>query len=91
MSSASSQATICSMFCDRIVMTGIDQDAGLRPGGARQQQCHPPIGDVGVVERRLEGLVLDQQPLARGQCGVRWRADSRRTTRVRWRMLAVPG
>ena len=44
-------------------MPGIDQHARLRPGGASQQQRHAPVGDIGMVERRLEGLVLDQQAL----------------------------
>ena len=49
----------------------VDEHAGLRPCSAREHQRHAPIGDVGVVERRLERLVFDQQPLIRVEGGVR--------------------
>ena len=46
-----------------VVMARVDEHVGLRPGVAREQQRHAPVGDVGVVEGRLERLVLDEQPL----------------------------
>ncbi len=47
-----------------VMMARIHQHLGLRPGGLRKQQRHPPVGDIGVIKRRLEGLVLHQQALA---------------------------
>ena len=54
----------------RVVMSGIDQDPRLRTGDARQVRRHAPVGDVGVIKRRLKRLVLDQQPLRRRQAVV---------------------
>src|SRR5262249_61401326 len=34
-----------------------------RPRRSREMQRHAPVGDVGVIERRLERLVLDEEPL----------------------------
>src|ERR1035438_6873986 len=55
-----------------IMMPGIHQHLGLRAGVARHQQRHAPIRDVGVIEGRLERLVLDQQALVRLQIAVRF-------------------
>ena len=41
------------------------RDARLRPRGARQQQRHAPVADVGVIEGGLERLVFDEQTLGR--------------------------
>ena len=46
-----------------VVMAGIDQHASLRAGVAREVRGHAPVGDVGVIEGRLEGLVFDEQAL----------------------------
>src|SRR5256884_534692 len=48
-----------------VVMSRIHQHIGLRTGSLGQQQGHAPVRDVSVIERRLEGLVFDQKPLAR--------------------------
>ena len=40
------------------MMTGINQDLGLRPGKLREVHGHSPVRNISVVERRLEGLVL---------------------------------
>ncbi len=58
------------MFWAEKVVAGIDQDAGLRTGDARQVRGHSPVGNVGVIEGRLEGLVFDQQPLLRLEVAV---------------------
>ena len=50
-----------------VVMAGIHQHLGLRAGGLREQQRHAPVGDIGVIEGRLEGLVLHQHALVAGQ------------------------
>ena len=42
----------------------------MRSGGLRERERHAPIGDVGVVEGRLEGLVLHHHALALGERGV---------------------
>ena len=46
-----------------VVMAGVDQHEGLRAGRAAQVRRHAPVGNVGVVEGGLEGLVFDEQPL----------------------------
>ena len=51
-------------------MPGIDQDLSLRAGGAGEQKSHAPIGDVGVIKGRFEGLVLDEYPLIRREMRV---------------------
>ncbi len=51
-------------------MAGIHEYLGLRTGGLRQHQRHAPIGDIGVIEGGLEGLILDQHALSAGQGGV---------------------
>jgi len=56
----------------RVVMVaGIDQHTRLRPRMAREVDCHAPIGDIGVIERRLKGFVLHQQSLIGRQTTVR--------------------
>src|SRR5580658_10526527 len=50
-----------------VVVAGVDQDAGLRSGCARQMGGHAPVGNIGVIESRLKGLVFDQQALVRSQ------------------------
>src|ERR1700674_3704325 len=52
------------------MMAGVHQHLGLRTRGLRQQERHPPVGDVGVIERRLERLVLYQDELIRSELGV---------------------
>ena len=49
------------------MVAGVDQHARLRSRGAGQVRGHAPVGDVGVIESRLEGLVFDQQALARSE------------------------
>ena len=73
-----------------IVMAGIDQHVGLRTGGARQQERHAPVGNVGVIESRLERLVLDQHALLRTQSGVHVLSASSNHP-IRLRMFCVPG
>src|SRR5271167_4114618 len=51
-------------------MAGIDQDSGLWPGGLRHEESHAPVGDVGVIEGGLEGLVFDQHPVSRVQAAM---------------------
>ncbi len=51
----------------QVVVAGIDQHLGLRPGLARQQQRPSPVRHIGVVERGLERLVFHQHPLLRAQ------------------------
>ncbi len=50
-----------------IMVAGIDQHEGLRAGSAGEQQGHAPVGDVGVIEGRLEWFVFDQHALARSE------------------------
>src|SRR5215472_15293153 len=47
----------------KIMMSGIDQYSRLRSGRSCQQERHAPVGDVSVIESRLEGFVLHQKPL----------------------------
>ena len=47
----------------QVMMAGVDEHAGVGPGGAGEQQRHAPVADVGVVERGLERLVLHEQSL----------------------------
>ncbi len=46
-----------------IMMAGIDQNAGLGTGDAGEVGGHAPVGDIGVIEGGLEGLVFDEQAL----------------------------
>ena len=48
-----------------VVVAGVDEDLGLRTGAAGELKRHAPVGDIGVVEGGLEGLVLDQHALCR--------------------------
>jgi hypothetical protein len=89
MFSSISQATICSMFWARQVMAGVHQHLGLRPGGLGEEVGHAPVGDVGVIERRLEGLVLDQHGHVLGHGLVP--SAALRPSALRWRMSSWPG
>jgi hypothetical protein len=73
-----------------VVVAGIHQHARLRPRLPRQVACHAPIGNIGVIERRLKRLVLHQQTLrgARWLCAMRSASSSQP---IRLRMLCVPG
>src|SRR5258708_4328482 len=52
------------------VVTEVDDNFGVLTGLLAEQQGHPPVLNVGVVEGRLVELVLDQQPHRRRQEGV---------------------
>ncbi len=54
-----------------IMVAGIDQNASLRAGDAREVGGHAPVGNIGVIEGGLEGLVFDEQALVRGQAVMR--------------------
>ena len=54
-----------------IVMAGIDQDTRLRAGLAAQVRRHAPVGNIGVIEGGLKGLVLDEQVLIGSEMVVR--------------------
>jgi hypothetical protein len=43
-------------------MTRIYQNPRLGTCGARQQESHSPVRDIGVVTGRLERFVFDQEP-----------------------------
>ena len=53
-----------------IVMTGVHQNVSLWTRLARQQERHSPVGNVSVIERGLERLVLHQQTLFGIESGV---------------------
>ena len=75
----------------QVVMPGVHQHPGLRAGGAGEQQRHAPVGDVGVIERRLERLVFDEHPLIARRAPRAPPAVLLRTTACACRMFAVPG
>ena len=52
------------------MVAGVDEDLRLRAELPAEERCGAPVGKVGAVERRLEELVLDQQPHASGQRSV---------------------
>src|SRR5258708_13213765 len=43
------------------MMAEVDNNLGVLTGFLAEQQGHPPVLDVGVIEGRLVELVLDQQ------------------------------
>src|ERR1035437_346408 len=53
-----------------VVMAGVDEHLGARAGLLGQQVGHAPVGDVGRVERGLEGLVLNEHGLLRAELPV---------------------
>ena len=53
-----------------VVVAGVDEDFGLGTGGFGKQESHAPVGNVCVVEGRLEGLVFDQEALGGSELGV---------------------
>ncbi|SPE38951.1 hypothetical protein SBA3_300009 [Candidatus Sulfopaludibacter sp. SbA3] len=53
-----------------VVVARIHQHFRARAGIAGELQRHAPVGDIGVVERRLEGLVLHQHALIAGELPV---------------------
>jgi hypothetical protein len=72
------------------VVAGVDQNAGLRAGLARKVGGHAPVGDVGVIEGGLEGLVFDEQALVGREAS--WAARRASSSQpMRLRMLCVPG
>ena len=58
-----------------IMMAGVDQHLGLRSGRLRQQQGHAPVGDIGMIERRLERLVFDEHRHPRRRLAAGGRCD----------------
>src|SRR3954469_10944876 len=53
-----------------IVVARVYQDEGLGPRRPREQESHPPVRNVGVIERRFKRLVLDKKSLPRIEFGV---------------------
>src|SRR4051812_40188722 len=53
-------------------MTSIDQHVSLRTRRSGQQECHAPVCNIRVIERRFKWFVLHQQALLgveSGMCG----------------------
>ena len=44
-------------------MAGIHQNFSFWAGGAREQQSHAPVCDIGMIKGGFEGLVLDEHAL----------------------------
>ena len=53
-----------------VVVAGVHQHLGVRAGALAQHVGHAPIGDVGGVKGRFEGLVFDQHAHVAAHLGV---------------------
>ena len=56
----------------RVVVSGINKNLGLWACGTREDESHPPVGDVRVIKGGFEGFVLNEQALVSGQLSVRF-------------------
>jgi hypothetical protein len=79
-----------SVAADRGWVERVEELVNGRAGDAREMGGHAPIGDVGVIEGGLEGLVFDQHALIGAE--VAWvGAQASSSQPMRLRMLCVPG
>ena len=80
-----------SMLVPGRVVAGVEADHGPLAERADVRVRRAPVGDVGVVERRLEELVLQHQPLVVADRGVDLGAALSASRSWRPRMSPWPG